>query len=166
MPSLHPAGKKHLPPGYLSIAQVMEPPRDSYYLYSEYTKDLAQIFIQRNLPREMIDHLTYVLTLEMHQMIAQLAIKHHTIGWAFDPTQYRTKRLTIDDCKNDLKKMYIMYYNVYRNKLLPKGQIRDALDPMKNFKNRSKVIQANMFQHTFLDGNTLDAKLHDSVIIP
>jgi hypothetical protein len=96
----------------------------------------------------------------------QLAIKHHTIGWAFDPTQNGIKRLTIDDCKNDLKKMYIMYYNVYKKKLMPKGQVRDEFDYMKNFKNRLKVIRANMFQTTCLDGNTLDHTRQDTVIIP
>ena len=166
MTSLHTAGKKHLPPGYLSIAQVMEPPRDSPYLYSEYTKDLAQIFIQRNLPREMIDHLTSVLSFDMHQMIARLTINYHTYTWAFDPTGNSKKRLTINDCKNDLKKIYIMYYQVYTMSLMPMGQVRDAYDPMKNFKNRLKVIKANMFQHTCLDGNKLDRSHQDTIIIP
>jgi hypothetical protein len=154
------------PPGYTSIAEAMSQPRTSPYLYSEYTKYHAISFIDRNLSKEMVNILTAALTDEMHQMIGQLAIKHHTIGWAFDPTQNGIKRLTIDDCKNDLKKMYIMYYNVYKKKLMPKGQVRDEFDYMKNFKNRLKVIRANMFQTTCLDGNTLDHTRQDTVIIP
>jgi hypothetical protein len=154
------------PPGYISLAEAMSQPRTSPYLYSEYTNDFAINFINRNLPREMVDYLTAVLTYDMHKMIGKLAINHHTIGWAFDPTQNGIKRLTIDDCKNDLKKMYIMYYNVYRKKLMPKGQVRDEFDFMKNFKNRLKIIRANMFQYTCLDGNTLDHSRQETVIIP
>ena len=59
-----------------------------------------------------------------------------------------------------------MYYHVYTMSLMPKGQVRDAYDPMKNFKNRLKVVQANMFQNTCLDGNTLGRSRQDTVIIP
>ena len=156
------------PPGYISIVEAMSQPRTSPYLHpsqNKYTIYHAIQFIRTNLPNHMIkilDRLSY----DMHQMIAQLAIQHHTIGWAFDPTQYGIKHLTIDDCKNDLKKMYIMYYNVYNKRLMPKGQVRDEFDFMKNFKNRLKIIRANMFQYTCLDGNTLDHTRQDTVIIP
>jgi len=152
----------------MSLAKVMSLPKTSPYLYpdqNEYTIYHATQFIRTNLPSHMIETLDR-LSFDMHQMIARLTINYHTYTWAFDPTGNSKKRLTINDCKNDLKKIYIMYYNVYTMSLMPKGQVRDAYDPMKNFKNRLKIVQANMFQHTCLDGNTLDRSCQDSVIIP
>ena len=158
------------PPGYMSISKAMSISRASPYLHpdqNEYTIFHATNFIKNNLPSKMFETLTR-LTFDMHQMIARLTINYRTFTWAIDPTGQNDgkKRLTIDNCKDDLKKIYTIYYNVYTMSLMPKGQVRDAFDPMKNFKNRLKVVKANMFLHTCLDGNTLDRSVQNSVIIP
>ena len=67
---------------------------------------------------------------------------------------------------NELKKIYTMYYNVYIFKLLPHGYIRDPNNPMNNFKNRIKVIQANMHNNTILDGNHNSAFDQHEIILP
>ena len=146
----------------------MSLPRTSRYLHpdqNEYTLYHATEFIRSNLPSHMIETLDR-LTFDMHQMIARLTINYHTYTWAFDPTSNSKKTLTVDNCKNDLIKIYTMYYNVYTMSLMPKGQVRDEYNPMKNFKNRLQIVKANMFQHTCLDGNTLDRSCQNSVIIP
>ena len=165
--SLHPAGSRSR--GTMSVAEAMSLTRKSKYLYpdqDEFTIEEVNIFIKNKLPEYMIETLNNSLTFDMHKKIARLAINHHTYGWAFDPSGKRMKTLTFDDCTNDLKKIYIMYYNVYTMSLMPKGQFRDAYDPMKNFKNRLRVIQANMFLNTCIDGNTIPPEHQDTVVIP
>ena len=138
-----------------------------HYSQNEYTKEVAEKFIRDNITIKM-HFILMNLTQQMHYVIGWIAINLHTNGMSYSSPDVDTirKSLTINDCKYELKKIYTMYYNVYIFKLLPDGYIRDLNNPMNNFTNRIKVIQANMLNNTILDGNHYSAFDQHEIIIP
>ena len=152
---------------YISVEDALLKILKHMFEYNEntYTYDVIENFIYCNMRGDTIPDLLN-LSFEMHIIIAKTAIMHHTLMWPISPSENnaRTNALTVDSCKEDLKKIYMMYYNVCRKRLYPKGQVFNASDPMKNFKNRMKIVRANMFHNTKLDGNTYGR--HKDIIIP
>ena len=138
-----------------------------HYSQNEYTKQVAEKFIRDNISMKM-HFILMNLTQQMHTIIGWIAINLHTHGlpYAMKDVDTMRKSLTIHDCRYELKKIYTMYYNIYIFGLLPNGYIRNPRDPMNNFKNRCKIIQANMLNNTILDENEYSAFDQHEIIIP
>ena len=138
-----------------------------HYSQNEYTKEVAEKFIRDNITIKM-HFILMNLTQQMHTILGWIAINLHTHGLPYECKDIDTirKSLTIHDCRYELKKIYTMYYNIYIFNLLPDGYIRNPRDHMNNFKNRIKVIQANMLNNTILDGNEYSAFDQHEIIIP
>lgn len=54
-----------------------------------------------------------------------------------------SRRLSIDELRKNLGKLYNRYYNVYVSGKMPPGVVRDPHDPDTNFKNRMKLVLAD-----------------------